>query len=244
MTPLMLKSTTRLFYFLMLLSTSANAQIKVAVASNFKTTLIEITKIYKQETGNTVLISSASTGTLFNQIKYGAPFDLFLSADSERAKLIEESKAGIKGTRFTYAKGQLAFWIPKSTSQVTESSLNNYSDRLAIANPNLAPYGLATKESLTSMNLWNKNKYVQGANIAQTYQFIDSGNINAGFVAYVLIKNRPTEQSYLIPDSLHDPIKQQGVIIAKTKQLDETKEFVSFLTSPKTQEFIQQKGYL
>ena len=233
-----------IFCLLMLPTFMVTAQIKVAVASNFKTTLIEVAKIYKVETGNTVLISSASTGTLFNQIKYGAPFDLFLSADSERAKLIEESKSGISGSRFTYAKGQLAFWVPKSKTQVSEISLKHYSDKLAIANPKLAPYGLATQQVLNHMNLWNKNKYIQGANIAQTYQFIDSGNINAGFVAYVLIKNRPVEQYYLISDTLHDPIKQQGVILAKTKQLDQTKEFVIFLKSAKIQQFIQQKGYL
>lgn len=231
------------FCFLFL-SGFVHAEIKVAVASNFKTTLIDIASQYKIETGKTVLISSASTGTLFNQIMHGAPFDLFLSADSERAKLLEASTSGLAGSRFTYAQGRLAFWQPKATEQVTQNTLFNEKGRIAIANPKLAPYGLATKQALISLRRWQKNNYIQGANITQTYQFIETGNIKSGFVAYVLVKPKPKTQYYLLPTHLHDPIKQQGVILSRTKYLSDTKAFVDFLTSPKIQDFIQQKGYL
>lgn len=231
-------------FMLMFASATLHAEIKVAVASNFKTTLIEITKVYKLETGKTVLISSASTGTLFNQIKHGAPFDLFLSADSERAKRLEGSTSGITGSRFTYAQGRLAFWQPKATKQVTKLTLQREEAKLAIANPKLAPYGLATKQALISLRLWQKNKYIQGANIAQTYQFIETGNIKSGFVAYVLVKNKPAMQYYLLPTSLHEPIKQQGVILSRSTHLAETNAFIHFLTSPKIKKLIQEKGYL
>ncbi len=236
----------RLFGFcvFLLLSFAANASIKIAVASNFKITLDDISKKYKKQTGKTVIISSASTGILFNQIKHGAPFDLFLSADSKRAKLIENSVQGVMGSRFTYAKGRLAFWQPKSRVQVTVKSLYHYKGKLVMANPKLSPYGLASKQALMSMKLWQKNQYIQGENIIQTYQFIDSGNIKAGFVAYVLIKQLPKKQYYLVSPNLYKPIEQQGVILAKSKSLDDTKQFVNFLISTKIQQFIKKKGYL
>ncbi|MCK5819539.1 MAG: molybdate ABC transporter substrate-binding protein [Psychromonas sp.] len=236
----------RLFILLFLSFSSfiAHAEIKIAVASNFKMTLIDIAKEYKHEIGKTVIISSASTGILFNQIMHGAPFDLFLSADVARARLIESSPQGVMGSRFTYARGQLAFWQPKSPVQVTADSLSHYKDRIAIADPKLAPYGLATKQALISMKLWKNHQYIQGTNIVQTYQFIDSGNINAGFVAYVLVKKLPKKQYYLLPTDLFQPIEQQGVILAKSRHLNETKQFVNFLKSAKIKQLIQQKGYL
>ena len=123
---------------------------------------------------------------LYAQISNGAPFDIFLSADSERAKKIENSKQGISGSRFTYAQGQLAFWQP-NTVIVDKQTLLSYKGRIAIANPKLAPYGVAAKQALVHFHLWDKLSYIKGANVAQTYQFIDSGNIDAGFVAYSLL---------------------------------------------------------
>lgn len=200
----------RLILLLALLTThSAHAAIKVAVASNFKQTLSEIAKLYKQQTGEVVLISSASTGTLYNQIKNGAPFDLFLSADSERAKLIEQAKQGIKGSRFTYAQGKLAFWQPNAAN-VNLETLLNYQGQLAIANPKLAPYGLAAKQTLGHLDLWDSFSYINGANVAQTYQFIDSGNAEAGFVAYSLLLQNKQINYYLIAEELYHPFCNKG----------------------------------
>ncbi|WP_028862891.1 molybdate ABC transporter substrate-binding protein [Psychromonas aquimarina] len=220
-----------------------HASIKVAVASNFKTTLNEIALRYQQLSGDKVIISSASTGTLFNQIRHGAPFDLFLSADSERAVLIEDSKYGVKGSRFTYAQGRLAFWLPQG-EKVNQQTLLDFSGRLAIANPKLAPYGLASKQTLKQLNLWQRFSYIKGANIAQTYQFIDSGNINAGFVAYSLLLQNNKQHYYLIPDNLHQPILQQGVLLTAAADNKKVLNFINYLKSETTQAFIREKGYL
>ncbi|MEH6453650.1 MAG: molybdate ABC transporter substrate-binding protein [Psychromonas sp.] len=228
---------------LLLMSPASVAAIKVAVASNFKSALTTIADDYQQLTGQKVLISSASTGILYNQIQHGAPFDLFLSADSERAALIEDSSKGIKGSRFTYAQGILAFWMPKDAN-VNQQSLLDYQGRLAIANPKLAPYGLASQQALQALMLWNNFSYVQGANISQTYQFIDSGNISAGLVAYALLLQNNETNYVLISNQLHEPILQQGVLLANSKKYNETQEFVDYLTSEPVKKLIRSKGYL
>lgn len=227
---------------LLITSSYSYSAIKVAVASNFKTTLTEIAHNYEQQTGHKVLISSASTGILYNQIQHGAPFDLFLSADSERALLIEDSLKGVKGTRFTYAQGILAFWMPHNTN-VNQQSLQNYQGRLAIANPKLAPYGLASQETLQQLALWQQFSYVQGANISQAYQFIDSGNIEAGLVAYSLLLQNNETNYFLIASELHQPILQQGVLLAGSKKASEVQTFIDYLTSESVQSLIRAKGY-
>ncbi|WP_415226397.1 molybdate ABC transporter substrate-binding protein [Psychromonas sp.] len=223
-----------------------HAAINVAVASNFKQTLSEIATLYQRQNEQVILISSASTGTLYNQITHGAPFDLFLSADSERAKLIEASPQGVSGSRFTYANGRLAFWV-RNGAAINQQTLLDYKGRLAIANPQLAPYGLAAKQTLLYLHLWEKFSYVQGANISQTYQFIDSGNIDAGFVAYsLLLQHKQNKQTsyYLIPDRWHAPIEQQGVLLANSTQKVKVQQFIDYLRSDSIQLLIHEKGYL
>ena len=222
------------------------APIKVAVASNFKNSLTEIAANYALQSGQKIIISSASTGTLYNQIRHGAPFDLFLSADKKRAQLIEQSGLGVKGSRFTYAQGQLAFWAPKE-AKVDLTTLKQYSGRFAIANPRLAPYGLAAEQALKALHLWRRFSYVQGTNISQTYQFIESGNVEAGLVAYAqLLQNQQlkAEQYYLLPAQLHQAIVQQGVLLAATKQPEKVQQFIDYLLSDETQALLSEKGYL
>ncbi|HEY5716511.1 MAG TPA: molybdate ABC transporter substrate-binding protein [Psychromonas sp.] len=223
------------------------APIKVAVASNFRNSLTEIAANYTVQSGQKVLISSASSGTLYNQIRHGAPFDLFLSADQKRAQLIEQSALGVKGSRFTYAQGQLAFWVPRQQAKVDLTTLKQYSGRFAIANPRLAPYGLAAEQALKALHLWRQFSYVQGANISQTYQFIESGNVEAGLVAYAQLLQNPllkAEQYYLLPAHLHQPIVQQGVLLAAAKQPEKVQQFIDYLISAEVQALLREKGYL
>jgi molybdate transport system substrate-binding protein len=235
----------QLFAFLLLsIILPVNASLKVATASNFKITLIKIVELYSQQSDQKILISSAATGTLYNQISHGAPFDLFLSADKDRAELIELSKLGIKGSRFTYARGKLAFWLPGSEREVSKRSMIDFQGRIAIANPKLAPYGLASKQALEKLNLWNKFSYIQGNNIAQTYQFIDTGNIGAGFVALTLLLQNKETQYYLLPIDSYQPILQQGVMLSETKNIDELQKFVDFLQSETVKRLIRTQGYL
>jgi len=221
-----------------------NQTIKIAVASNFKTTLQVIAEQYQKDSGNKVIISSASTGILFNQISHGAPFDLFLSADSKRAELLESSNQGVAGSRFTYAQGKIAFWVNGSDQQVTKSTLLNYNERLAIANPKLAPYGLAAQQTLHTLNLWKKTRYVQGANASQTFQFIDTNNVKAGLVALALLQTKNSRDYYVIPEQYHQAIKQQGVIVAHSKDKQATQNFVVYLQSKKIKQLISSRGYL
>lgn len=222
------------------------APIRVAVASNFKNSLTEIAANYAEQSGQKIIISSASTGTLYNQIRHGAPFDLFLSADKKRAQLIEQSSLGVQGSRFTYAQGQLTFWAPRE-AKVDLTTLKQYSGRFAIANPKLAPYGLAAEQTLKKLHFWTQFSYVQGANISQTYQFIESGNVGAGLVAYAqLLQNQQlkADQYYLIPVHLHQAILQQGVLLAATKQPEKVQQFIDYLISAEVQALIREKGYL
>jgi molybdate transport system substrate-binding protein len=238
------KINSSLLFLVLLCSFSAQAGIKVAVASNFKTTLIEIAALYEIQTGQKILISSASTGILYHQIQQGAPFDLFLSADLKRAKLTEDSDKGVSGSRFTYAQGRIAFWVPQHTGVVNVDTLKKFKGRIAIANPNLAPYGLATEQALNNLNLLQQFSYVQGANISQTYQFIDSGNVKAGFVAYSLLLEHQGLNFFLIPTSYHQPILQQGVLLSSSKKRLEVHDFMAYLTSTAIQRLIRSKGYL
>ena len=229
---------------LVIITLPASASLKIAVASNFRVTLNEIVRLYEQQSDQKILISSGSTGILYNQITHGAPFDLFLSADEERAELIEQSNLGISGSRFTYARGKLAFWLPGSESKVNKKSLIDFEGRVAIANPKLAPYGLATKQSLQTFKLWDKFSYIKGNNIAQAYQFIDSGNISAGFVAHTLLLQNKESQYYLLPIDSYQPILQQGVMLSGSKNRQALQKFVDFLQSEPIQNLIRNKGYL
>lgn len=229
---------------LLLFSTlPAQAALKVAVASNFKATLEKIVQQYEHQSGQKILISSGSTGTLYHQIRQGAPYDLFLSADSERAQLIEQSSVGINGSRFTYARGLLAFWSPRSPVAVDEATLRDVSGRVAIANPALAPYGLASQQALQTLGLWSSLSYVRGANISQTYQFIDTGNIAAGFVAYAQLLQNNASHYYLLPIDSYQPILQQGVMLARSQSVPELQAFVDFLQSADVVAMIQTQGY-
>ncbi|WP_022940997.1 molybdate ABC transporter substrate-binding protein [Psychromonas hadalis] len=231
-------------FSLLLTILPAQASLKVAVASNFKVTLSEIVALYALQSDQKILISSGSTGTLYNQITHGAPFDLFLSADSERAKLIEQSKFGINHSRFTYAQGTLAFWQPKAKQQVDKNSLLHFKGRVAIANPKLAPYGLAAKQALQSLKLWRKFSYIKGNNIAQAYQFIDTGNIAAGIVAHSLLLQNNKINYYLLPTESYQPVLQQGVMLSRNKNREALQKFVDFLQSDKIVQLIRRKGYL
>ena len=188
-----------LFGSLMGTSQAVADELKVAVASNFYPTMKLIAKHFELRTAGSsgqhhkVILIPGSSGKHYAQIINGAPFDVFFSADIDRARLLEQEGRAIAGTRFTYALGKLILW----------SSIDNYVDSkgevlnkkdfryLAIANPKLAPYGKSAEEALRSLKLWTnlKKRLVQGENIAQTFQFISTGNAKLGFVAYSQIMN-------------------------------------------------------
>jgi molybdate transport system substrate-binding protein len=221
--------------------------LRIAVASNFAPTLKKLLARYNsnQQAFPKPLIITASSGTLFLQIKHGAFFDIFLSADSERPQLLTEAGLSFKNSQQTYAYGQLALWSAKNN--ITTDSLavlNNNKQRLAIANPNIAPYGKAAKQVLENLQLWDdyKTRLIQGINIGQTFQQTRSQAVNLGIVSnsQLVLNNF---KGLLIPSRLHQPIKQQLVILKRSQNIKQSQRFVEFLMNEESQHFIAQSGY-
>ncbi len=226
---------------------SMAAELRVAVASNFTRAMITLANQFETDTGHKVKLVFGSTGKHYAQIRNGAPFDAFFSADMKRPKLLEEEGLAVPGSRFSYALGKLVLWSPKAgyidPAGKVLSDGNFY--HLAIANPKLAPYGRAAREVLQSRGLWNamKGKAVRGENIGQAFQFVSSGNAELGFIAYSQIK-RPGQSiigSYWeVPQSLYTPIVQQAVLL---KDNEATRAFISYVRSKPALEIIQDNGY-
>lgn len=227
--------------------------LNVAVASNFATTLASIGEKFKDKYDIEVNLSRGSTGKLTAQISNGAPFDIFLAANSEHLNILSESGLLLEETRFTYAIGQLVLWSGQA-DLVDESGevLKNASNfkHLAISNPSTAPYGIAAKQVLQNLGVWQglEEKLVIGESIAQTFQFVESGNAELGFIALAQLKNTSSLNKvgsmWLVPQTLYLVLEQQAVILKRTKNLAESHLLMEFLRSEEIREFILQQGYL
>ncbi|MBT5229942.1 MAG: molybdate ABC transporter substrate-binding protein [Methylococcales bacterium] len=223
------------------------ADIKVAVASNFARTMRVLVQQFEATSEHHVVMIVGSTGKHFAQITHGAPYDIFFAADVVRPeKLLKENKA-VAGSGFVYAVGKLVLWSAKPNYVDKEGKvLKRASFRhLAIANPKLAPYGLAAKHVLQAKGLWqttSKNR-VRGENIGQTLQFVSSGSAELGFVALSQIKqpNNPVLGSFwLVPPGLYEPIQQHAVLL---KDSVANREFMTFMQSEAARNIILQNGY-
>ena len=226
------------------------AEVQVAVAANFTAPLQAIAKQFEQETGNHVAASFGATGQFYTQIKNGAPFEVFLAADDKRPAKLETEGDTVPGTRFTYAVGALALWSAQAGYVDDQGAVlkKNEFKHLSIANPKAAPYGLAATQVLQQMGLMDtlKPKIVEGQSIAQAQQFVASGNAELGFVALsqVYKDGKLTSGSaWLVPGKLHDPIKQDAVVLAKGKDNPVASAFVEYLKGPKAAEIIRSYGY-
>jgi len=226
-------------------------EIKVAVASNFYPAMKEIVLQYEsnqsQSSGNhKIVLISGSSGKHFAQIINGAPFDIFFSADKVRPILLEKKGISETGSRFTYALGKLVLWSSLDGFVEKDEQLYRNDLRfLAIANPKIAPYGVAAREALISINLWEEvqSKLVRGENIAQTFQFVNSGNAKLGFISYSQLRNPnyPLVGSFWeVPQSLYKPIEQQVVLLKKSSL---AKDFLSFIGSDESLNIISKYGY-
>ena len=222
-------------------------EIRVAVASNFSGAMKAIVSEYEETSVHTVVLSFGSTGKHYAQITNGAPFDLFLAADSARPQLLEDQGIAIIGSRTTYARGRLAVWPSNPEINNIKDALNNHQNiaHLAIANPKLSPYGIAAKQVLMTLDAWPKiqSKLVRGENIAQTFQFVHSGNADLGFVAYSQVVNpkQPLQGNWWIPpQSLYSPIDQQAVLLNNRQA---PKDLLEFMKSPLARQLIQHYGY-
>jgi molybdate transport system substrate-binding protein len=226
---------------------AAADEIRVAVATNFSATMSALVALFEHNSAHTVLVSAGSTGNHYAQIRNGAPFDAFFAADAERPKLLEQQGLAVAGSRFKYAVGRLTLWSPRPEFVDAEGGVLENGDFrfLAIANPDLAPYGAAAREVLMARNLWSslQRKLVRGQDIGQTYSFVYTGNAELGFVAYSQVKQPAGEIAgsyWLVPESLHRPIEQEAVLL---RDVPAVRELAEFIKSAAAREVIRNYGY-
>jgi molybdate transport system substrate-binding protein len=226
------------------------ADVQVAVAANFTAPMQKIAADFEKVTGHKALLSFGSTGKLYAQIRNGAPFGVLLAADDKTPAKLEQEGLAVGGSRFTYAIGQLALWSAKPgyVDDKGEVLKKGRFAHLAIANPKLAPYGAAAVEALTKMGLLAslEGKFVQGENIAQTYQFTSTGNAELGFVALSQVYadgKLKGGSAWIVPASLHSPIRQDAVVLSQGKDNPAAAALVSFLKSDKARAVIKSYGY-
>jgi molybdate transport system substrate-binding protein len=236
---------------LALFSWQAQAEeVQVASAANFTAPLKEIIGAFEKDTGHKVTASFGATGALYTQIKNGAPFEVFFSADDSTPIKLEKEDAIVPGSRFTYAIGTLVLWSAQEgyLDGKEEVLKKGNFQHLSIANPKTAPYGTAAVEVLTKLGLLEtlRPKLVQGENITQAYQFISTGNAELGFVALSQVyKNGKITggSAWIVPDNLYDPIRQDAVILAKGSGNPAARALVDYLKGPKAAAVIKSYGY-
>ena len=242
----------RLLALIVLLSPAmARAEaVQVAVAANFTAPMQAIAAAFEKDTGYTLRLAFGSSGKFYAQIRNGAPFQVFLSADADKPARLEQEGLAVGGTRFTYAIGQLALWSAKEGMVDSKGEVLKKGDyaHLAIANPKLAPYGEAAIGVLQNLGLLQslRSRLVQGENIAQTYQFVASGNAELGFVALsqVFRDGRLTHGSaWIVPARLHAPIRQDAVILANGKGSAAAAALMAYLKGDAAKALIRSFGY-
>jgi molybdate transport system substrate-binding protein len=222
----------------------AGESITVAVAANFNRPMREIISIFQQQTGKRVRLVSGSTGKLYAQIIQGAPFHLFFAADTKRPALLESEGLIKTGTLFTYATGSLVLWSPEENLNLADglqTSLNERVQRIAIANPKTAPYGVAAMQVLDAAGLTEqvKSKLIFGENVAQAVMFARSGNAQLAILPASSIVGAGGKSLAL--SSGYQPIIQQAVVMKDAPESAD--ELVTFLSSDSARSVLHKYGY-
>ncbi len=242
------RSLLRIVALLAILAPSSvhSEEVRVAVAANFTEAVKEIGALFEAQSGHTVVISFGSTGQIYAQISQGAPFDVFLAADQARPERAEQDGYAVPGTRFTYAAGRIVLFSADPALVLGKATLERGSfSKLAIANPMTAPYGLAAVQTLKSLGLYEAldSKLVQGSNIAQTYQFVATGNAEVGFVALSQIAGRRDGSRWVVPETLHSVIAQDAVLLTRGADNEAARAFMDFLKGPAARAVNEKFGY-
>lgn len=226
------------------------ADLNVAVAANFTAPMKQIAAEFEKETGHKVVLSFGASGKFYSQIKNGAPFQLLLSADDEKPIQLVKDGLAVADSRFTYAIGTLVLWSAKPgfVDARGEVLSKGHFNKIAIANPKLAPYGTAAIELLTKKGLLATltPKFVQGENISQTFQFVGTGNAELGFIALSqVMKDGKISggSAWVVPGTLHSPIRQDAVLLATGKDNAAAKALLTYLKSEKAKKIIRSYGY-
>ncbi|GAA6118269.1 molybdate ABC transporter substrate-binding protein [Acidovorax sp. FG27] len=237
--------------FVASLSAPARAdEVSVAVAANFIAPMQQIAAAFERESGHQVTLSSGATGKFYAQITHGAPFHVLLAADDTTPQRLEQEGRAVAGSRFTYAVGRLVLWSAQPGYVDAEGQVLRTGDfaHLAVANPKLAPYGLAAHQTLEKLGVADrlKPRWVMGENIAQTYQFVVTGNAPLGFVALsqVMEKGRIARGSaWQVPADMHDPIRQDAVLLNKRQGHAAATALLAYLRSESARAVIRSYGY-
>ncbi len=227
-------------------------ELNVAVAANFFGTLQKLAPKFEQASGNKLLLSSGSSGQFYTQIRQGAPFDVLLSADSDRPKQLEAEGLGVAGSRFTYAIGTLVLWSPKAGVVDRDGKVlrGGAYRMIGIADPHNAPYGAAAQQVLTALGLWEQlnqdKKLAVGENINQAWQFAATGNVDMAFVALSQVSdgNAISGSYWLPPRALYTPLTQDAVILTRTSKRALAAAFLKWLRQdPQAIAAIKAAGY-
>lgn len=225
-------------------------EVSVAVAANFTAPMQKIAAAFAQDTGHKAVLAFGSTGKFYAQIKNGAPFQLLLAADDETPARLEKEGLALAGTRFTYATGRLVLWSrqPGLVDDKGEVLRQGKFERLAVADPKLAPYGAAAMQVLGQLGLLQalQPRLVQGENIAQTHQFVATGNAALGFVALsqVMTEGRiATGSAWVVPLSLHAPLRQDAIVLNAGKDQAAAAALAAYLKGDKARAIIRAYGY-
>ena len=229
-------------------------EILLAVASNFAAPMGEIAERFEAQSGHEVNLAFGSSGRFYAQISNGAPFQLFFSADQEKPQALIAAGLAQADTLTTYAEGTLVLWSASLNVTGPEFLSSQSFTRLALANPALAPYGKAAVETLTALEMRaaTEAKWVQGENIAQAFQFVESGNAELGFVARSQVAAKPGAQSddieitgsgWIVPADLHTPIYQDAILLTRARDCTACLEFLGFMQTAEVRTLIARYGY-
>jgi len=224
--------------------------VSVAVAANFAAPMHKIAAAFAAATPHRATLVFGSTGSFYAQIRNAAPFDVLLAADAETPARLEQDGLSVKGSRFTYATGRLVLWSAQPGLVDAEGSILRKAtgERLAVANPKLAPYGAAAVEAMTRLGIHERlrPRLVQGENVGQAFQMVASGNARLGFVALsqVMKDGRIAEGSaWLVPESLHAPLRQDAVLLAAARDRAAATALLYFMQGETARSIMRGYGY-
>ena len=229
------------------------AELKIAAAADLTYAFKDVTAQFEKQTGNKTAMTYGSSGNFFSQIQNGAPFDLFFSADVSFPQKLEAAGLAEPGTIYEYAKGQIVIWVPNASRLDLSKGLAVLLDpgirKIAIANPQHAPYGSAAVAAMQHEGIYDqvKSKFVMGENISQTAQFVQSGNADAGIVALSLAlapAMKTTGRYVPIPPTDYPPLIQAAVILKSSPNKELAKQFLTFLKEPGTIALMEQYGFV
>jgi molybdate transport system substrate-binding protein len=231
---------------LMMAAGAHAANVNVAVAANFTEPAKEIARLFESKTKNRATLSFGATGQFYTQITQGAPFQVFLSADEKTPKKLTEGGLTSADSLFTYAIGKLVLFSANKTLVTGEQTLRDAKfNKIAIADPATAPYGAAAVETLKALGIYDalSPKIVQGANIAQAFQFVDTGNAELGFVALSQVIARQGGSRWMVPANLYSAIRQDAVLLRSGEGNEAAKAFLAFMKGPEAAKVMEKFGY-